>query len=122
MLVAPRLLARNLASDLPDSRIPIHPHVFKKLRPRGQTRHQQMIPRAGAGNVQQVAFGVIDLLQVGVVTDRLDALLQRDDLVVAGHHHHGAELQALREMHAADRHVPAGRLDVFIENLVDEPR
>ena len=36
---------------------------------------------------------------------RLDALLQRNDLVVAGHHGDGAELQALGQVHGADRHA-----------------
>ena len=72
-------------------------------------RHQQMIPRAGAGDVEQVALGVVDFLQIGVVADRLDALLQGDDLVVAGHHGHGAELQPLGQVHGADRDVAAGR-------------
>src|ERR1019366_7004905 len=38
--------------------------------------NQQMIPRAGAGDVEQVAFGVVHFLQVGIVAYRLDALLQ----------------------------------------------
>jgi hypothetical protein len=45
--------------------------------------------------------------EIGIVADRLDALLQGDDLVVAGHHGHGAELQPLGEVHGADRDVAA---------------
>jgi hypothetical protein len=37
-----------------------------------------MIPSAGAGDVQQMPFGLINFLQIGVVTHVLDALLQRD--------------------------------------------
>jgi hypothetical protein len=43
-----------------------------------------MVARTRAGDVEQVAFGVIDLLQVGIVSDRFDALLQGDDFIVAG--------------------------------------
>ncbi len=34
-----------------------------------------MIPGAGAGDVEQVALGVVNFLQIGVVADRLDARL-----------------------------------------------
>jgi len=40
-----------------------------------------MITRTFAGDVEQVALGVIDFLQIGVVTDRFDAFLQGDDLI-----------------------------------------
>ena len=54
--------------------------------------HQQVISRTGAGDIYQLPLGIVDLLQVGVVADCLDTLLQGNDLVVAGHHGHGAEL------------------------------
>jgi hypothetical protein len=79
--------------------------------------NQQMIPRAGAGDVEQVALGVIDLLQISVVTDRLDALLQGNDFVVAGHYDHGAELKTFGKVHGANRDVGAGGFDMLIENL-----
>ena len=69
-------------------------HVIKKLRSRLDTRHQQMISRPRAGNVEQMAFGVIHLLQVGVVANRFDAFLQGNDFIVAGHYDHGAKLQS----------------------------
>jgi hypothetical protein len=49
-----------------------------------------------------LTFGVVNLFQIGVVGDGLDSFLRRDDLVIAGHHDHGAELQALSEVHGAD--------------------
>jgi hypothetical protein len=55
---------------------------------------QQMVASAGASDVEQVAFGVVDLLQVGLVGDVLDALLQWDHVVVAGHHCDDAKFQA----------------------------
>ena len=76
-----------------------------------------MIPSAGAGDVEQVALCVIYLLQIGVVADCFDAFLRRNDLVVAGHYDHGAELEAFGKVHGADRDMTAGRLDVLIEDL-----
>jgi hypothetical protein len=50
---------------------------------------------SGTGDVEQVPFSVIDFLQVSVITDRLNALLQGNHFVIAGHHHHGPKLQPL---------------------------
>ena len=38
--------------------------VIQELRSRGATDHQQMIAGAGAGDVEQVALGVVDLFEV----------------------------------------------------------
>jgi hypothetical protein len=38
------------------------------------TGNQQMIAGACTGDIEQVTLGVIDLLQISVVTNRLDAL------------------------------------------------
>jgi hypothetical protein len=64
-----------------------------------------------------VTLGVVDFLQVGVVADRLDPLLQGNDLVVAGHHGDGAEFQPLCQVHGADRDMAAGGFDILVENL-----
>ena len=95
-------------------------HVFRSSRNSDAgatpvTSRWSLRPRAG--DVEQMALGVIDLLQIGVVADRLDALLQRNDLIVAGHDHHGAKLQPLGQMHGADRDMTAGGFDLFVENL-----
>ena len=83
--------------------LPVHDsHVIEKLRGGLDTRHQQMIPRPRAGNAKQGALGVLHFLQIGVVADRLDELLQGNDLVIAGHHDHGAELQTFGKVHGAD--------------------
>ena len=42
-----------------------------------------MIARSGAGDVEQVALGVVDLLQVSIVSYRFDPLLQGNDLIIA---------------------------------------
>ena len=84
------------------------PQIIQEFRHRRHPADQQMVSGTGAGNVEQVPLGVVDLAQIGIVADRLDALLQGDHFVVAGHHHHSAELQALGEMHGPDRDMPAG--------------
>jgi hypothetical protein len=73
----------------PGVSVSLAPQVIQKLRPRFNARDWQMIPRTRAGEVEPVALGVIDLLQVCVVSYRLDAFLQGDDLVVAGHRGQG---------------------------------
>ncbi len=47
-----------------------------------------MVACSRAGDVEQMAFGVINLLQIRVVANRFDSLLQGNDLVVTGHHNH----------------------------------
>jgi len=42
------------------------PKVIQELGCWGGARNKQMIPGAGACNVQQVAFGVVNLFQIGV--------------------------------------------------------
>jgi hypothetical protein len=91
--------------------------VVQEFGHRRDTGNQQVISGTGAGDVEQVTLGVIDFLQIGVVADRLDALLQGNYLVVTGHYGYGPELQAFREMHRADRGVAASGFDMFIENL-----
>ena len=43
------------------------PQIIQKLRCRRNAGDQQMIARSGACDVEQVALGAIDLLQVGVI-------------------------------------------------------
>ena len=94
------------------------PQIIQEFRCRFDARHQQMIPCAGAGDVKQVPLRVVDLFEIRVVRDRFDPLLQRNDLIVTGHHHDGTEFQALGEMHRADRSPATGRLNVVVEHLV----
>jgi hypothetical protein len=61
------------------------PEIVQEFRYRVDAGNQQMIPGAGTGNVEQMALGIIDFLQIGIVADRLDALLQGNYFVVAGH-------------------------------------
>lgn len=85
----------------------------------GYSGNQQMI--SGTGDVEQVPLGVVDLLQIGIVADRLDAFLQGNYFVVAGDHDPGPKFQPFGEVHGADRDVPVGGFDVFIENLKARP-
>ncbi len=54
-----------------------------------------MIPRTSAGDIEQMPLGVIDLLQIGIVSNGFDTLLQRDDFVVTRHNGHGAKPSAV---------------------------
>ena len=54
---------------------PLYPQIIQELRCRVDAWHQQLIPRPGAGDIQQVPFGVVNLFQVRVVCRRLDPCL-----------------------------------------------
>jgi hypothetical protein len=49
--------------------------VVQEFRCGGNARDQQMIPCAGAGDVEKMTLGVVDLLQIGILADRFDTLL-----------------------------------------------
>ena len=66
---------------------------------------------------KEVPFGGIDLFEIRVVADRLNSFLERNHLVVTGHHNYRTELQALRQMHKADRSIATCRLDVFVQHF-----
>ena len=76
--------------------------VIQELRNWLNTGDQQVIAGARAGDVKQMALGVVDLLQVGVVSDGLDACLAWDNLIVASHDDDRSELQALGIVHRTD--------------------
>src|SRR5579884_3033895 len=69
-----------------------------------------------------MALGIIDLLEVGLVSNRFDSLLQGNDLIVAGHHGDGAELQTLGKMHRADRDTSGSGFNMLVEHLELQPR
>jgi hypothetical protein len=70
--------------------------------------YEQVIAGAGAGHVKQMALTVVNLFEIGIIGDILDALLRGNDLVVARHYRDGTKLQTLSEMHRSDRDL-AGR-------------
>jgi hypothetical protein len=53
----------------------LHPQIVEKFGRRFDASDQQVVSCAGASDIEQVAFGIVDLLQIGIVADRLDALL-----------------------------------------------
>lgn len=66
--------------------MPVSPRqIVQELGRRFNPCHQQMIAGAGARHVKQVPFGVVDHFEIGIVRDILNALLRRDNLVVAPH-------------------------------------
>jgi hypothetical protein len=79
-----------------------------------------MVAGTGSGDVEQVALGVVDLFQVGVVGHRFDPFLRGNDLVVAGHDDNRSELQTFGEVHGADRNVAAHCLNVFVKHFIGE--
>src|SRR6266568_489215 len=87
---------------------PSQPQIIKELRWWIDARHEQMIPRTGTGDVQHVAFRVVDLFQVSIVGHRLDPCLQGNDLIIARHHSNSTKLQAFGQMHRTDRNMAAG--------------
>ena len=88
------------------------PQIIKKFGCRLNARNQQMVSRTRAGNVKKVSFSIVDILQIGIVTDGLDTLLQGNDFIIASHHRHGAKLQTFCEVHGADRDVATCRIDM----------
>ena len=61
-----------------------------------------MIAGAGAGDIEQVAFGGHHLNKVAVIGDGLDALGIGDQVFIAGHDDHGAKLQAFGQVHGGE--------------------
>lgn len=95
--------------------------VVEEFRRRLDGRHEQVVASAGAGDVEEMSFGVVDLCQIGVVGGGFDPLLERNDFVVAGHNGDDTELQAFGEVHCADGCVAFRRFQIFIENFESEP-
>src|ERR1700730_10043974 len=103
-----RMSLSQSASSMRGATLVAFHEVVQKFGYRVDTGNQEMIPSAGAGNVKQMPLGVVDLLQIGVIADRFDALLQGNYFVVAGHYDHGPKLQTLGKVHGTDRDVPVG--------------
>jgi hypothetical protein len=65
-----------------------------------------------------VALIVVDLFEIGLIGNALDALLQRDYLVVACHDSDGPKFQTDGEVHRADRDATRGRF--YLVGQLDE--
>ena len=91
--------------------------VVEKLRSGFHAGDEQMVSGAGAGDIEQVAFGVVDFLEVCIIADRSNPLLKRQDFLVAGHHGHAAEFETFGEVHGADRDMAVGGFDMVVQNI-----
>lgn len=60
-----------------------------------------MIPRPSAREIEQLPLSILNLLKISVIANGFNAHLERNDLIVTGHHDHGAQLQALCPVHGA---------------------
>jgi len=76
-----------------------------------------MISGAGAGNIEKLPFGVVDLFQIRVVCYSLNPLLQRNNFIVASHHSHGTKFKPLGEVHGSYRSLTVYGLNPVVENL-----
>jgi hypothetical protein len=74
-----------------------------------------MVTSTGARHVEEVAFAVIDLFEIRIVRDILDALLRGNYPIVARHYRNDTEFQPLCEMHRADRELAQCDLDPVTE-------
>lgn len=63
-----------------------------------------------------MALGVVNLFEIRLVADGLDAFLKWDDVVVAGHDDDGAKFESLGQMHRADRDAAGRRLEVVVQD------
>ena len=89
--------------------------IIKKLRRWIDAGHKQMITSSGAGDIEQVTLGVVDLLKVRIIGYGFDTFLERHDFVIAGHHRDSSELKPLSQVHGADRNVPRRRFHLVAE-------
>lgn len=106
-----------LAAGLISSR-----QIVQELRGRFDPGNPQPIPRASAGDVQQMAFGVVDLFQVCIIRYGFDAFLQRDHFIVASHHGYPTKFQTLCKVHRADGNVTGRRLCAVVQHLERQAR
>ncbi len=81
-----------------------------------------MIPRPGTGHIQELTFGIVDVFQIRIVSDRLDSGLKRQNVVIAGRDHHHFELQSFRLMHGHQSYLPRFRIGASRGHGDFEPR
>ena len=93
--------------------------IVEELRCRVYPRHEEPITSTSAPHVEQVAFRVVDLFEIGFVHNALDPGLKREDLVVATGDDYGPELEALGEI---DRDGPSGSSWERVQGHCRKPR
>ena len=65
---------------------------------------------AGAGDVEEAALGVVDVVQFRSVCGVGDAIVEEQDAVIAGHDDNGAKPRAFGQAHGAGCHgIGAGQ-------------
>ena len=68
------------------------PHIIKKFGAGPHSRYEQMIACSCASHVQQVTLARVHFIKVRLVSDGLDALIERDHIVVARDYGNASEL------------------------------
>ena len=68
--------------------------------------NQKPISCAGAGDIEQVSLRFVYFIELGLIGDGFDAVLQRQNVIIAGRDHHGLELKPFGEVHCADGNAP----------------
>src|ERR1700730_5460354 len=81
--------------------------VIQEFGARLNSTHKQSIARSGTRNIEQLPFGLVDIVEIHLIGNRLDASLQRKNFVVACDHCDRFELEPLGEMHRPDRDLPS---------------
>lgn len=79
------------------------------------TGYQEVIASTGARYVEKMAFGVVNLFEIGIVGCTFDPLLGRKDRVIAGHDDDRAEFEALGKMHGPRRRGTRRDFDGLIQ-------
>jgi len=60
-----------------------------------------MVARSRAGHMEHVSFGVVCILKIRIVRVTLNALLSRNEFIVASDNSLGSELEVLGKVHGA---------------------
>ena len=79
-----------------------------------------MVAGTGAGDVKQMALGVVNVLKVGLIGDGLNPFLEWDDFIVASHYCDCPKFQTFGQVHGTDGQPSNRRRDVFIEDIKTE--
>lgn len=78
----------------------------------------KLVSCAGAGYIQQMALGVVDLFQLRVICSGINALLGRNDFIITGHDRYNPKLHALGQVHGSDVDEAVVCQHVFAEDSI----
>jgi hypothetical protein len=70
---------------------------------------EELLPRTGASNIEQVSLGCVNFFEIRFVGNSFDAFLKRNHFIIAGHHNDGPEFKSLGEVHRAESDSPCRR-------------